>query len=220
MLVHFLFWRGRNGKYCLGQSVPDIETDFARPVPRSKPVNNLAHQNLLPVHRLCDPIEGTNRARLAQCLGKCLLTTCHGDPSWHGWCKVLTPGATGPWPLPISRSVVSVPSGCSEPYKDAFVVRCGACECSAPVKYGRIFIPSARSLFFDPHVAFQESLVKAKGVTCPMYDKLRALTQRVCRSERISTGAMRAGPSVTTQHVEIVHGWWASMGDDAWRACA
>ena len=57
------------------QSVPDIETNFARPVPRSKPVNNLAHQNLPPVDQVCDSVEGTDRARLAQCLGKRLLTT-------------------------------------------------------------------------------------------------------------------------------------------------
>jgi len=30
----------------------------------------LAHQVLPPIERLCEPIEGTDRARLAECLGK------------------------------------------------------------------------------------------------------------------------------------------------------
>lgn len=30
----------------------------------------LAHQVLPPIERLCDPIEGTDRARLAECLGE------------------------------------------------------------------------------------------------------------------------------------------------------
>ena len=29
----------------------------------------LAHQVLPPIERLCEPIEGTDRARLAECLG-------------------------------------------------------------------------------------------------------------------------------------------------------
>ena len=32
----------------------------------------LAHQILPPIERLCDPIEGTDRARLAECLGMSL----------------------------------------------------------------------------------------------------------------------------------------------------
>jgi DNA polymerase alpha subunit A len=39
----------------------------------------LAHQILPPIERLCDPIEGTDRARLAGCLGMCLLPTSYGD---------------------------------------------------------------------------------------------------------------------------------------------
>jgi DNA polymerase elongation subunit (family B) len=39
----------------------------------------LAHQILPPIERLCDPIEGTDRARLAECLGMCLLPTRYGD---------------------------------------------------------------------------------------------------------------------------------------------
>lgn len=38
----------------------------------------LAHQILPPIERLCDPIEGTDRARLAECLGMCLPPTCYG----------------------------------------------------------------------------------------------------------------------------------------------
>ena len=30
----------------------------------------LSHQVLPPIERLCEPIEGTERARLAECLGK------------------------------------------------------------------------------------------------------------------------------------------------------
>ena len=72
---------GAEWEILLRQSVPDIETDFARSAPRSKAVNNLAYQILPPVDPLCDPIEGTDRARLAQCSGKCLLTACNGDSS-------------------------------------------------------------------------------------------------------------------------------------------
>jgi hypothetical protein len=80
------------------QSGPDIRTNFARLGPSSKLVNiahdpelrgrfiylfgrvfstdygyYLAHQILPPIERLCDPIEGTDRARLAECLGMCLI---------------------------------------------------------------------------------------------------------------------------------------------------
>jgi len=39
----------------------------------------LAHQILPPIERLCDPIEGTDRARLAECLGMCLLPAYYGS---------------------------------------------------------------------------------------------------------------------------------------------
>ena len=81
------------------QSGPDIQTNFAKLGLglRSKLVNDahdpnrvgtlfiqawfpptdyeyyLAHQILPPIERLCDPIEGTDRARLAECLGRCFL---------------------------------------------------------------------------------------------------------------------------------------------------
>ena len=39
----------------------------------------LAHQILPPIERLCDPIEGTDRARLADCLG---MSTAHIEASF------------------------------------------------------------------------------------------------------------------------------------------
>lgn len=49
----------------------------------------LAHQVLPPVERLCDPIEGTDRARLAECLGELM---CHFGARLTDGGKGLDPG--------------------------------------------------------------------------------------------------------------------------------
>ncbi|KAH9072265.1 DNA polymerase alpha catalytic subunit [Lactarius deliciosus] len=99
----------------------------------------LAHQILPPIERLCDPIEGTDRARLAECLGL--------DPGRYR--SVVTETEDRRFSTLESR----LPE--SERYKDAapFVVRCRACEGSAA---------------FAPVTNRADSLVTAKGVTCPM----------------------------------------------------
>ncbi|KAI0285993.1 DNA polymerase alpha catalytic subunit [Russula aff. rugulosa BPL654] len=103
----------------------------------------LAHQILPPIERLCDPIEGTDRARLAECLGL--------DPGRYRSTTV-----TEFEERRFSALESQLPD--SERYKDAapFVVRCRACECNVG---------------FAPVSNRAESLVKAKGVTCPMCAK-------------------------------------------------
>ena len=92
----------------------------------------LAHQILPPIERLCDPIEGTDRARLAECLG---MSTARIEASFF-FDKLLglDPGryrstATESEDRRFSTLESRLPE--SERYKDAtpFVVRCRACEC-------------------------------------------------------------------------------------------
>ena len=104
----------------------------------------------------------------------------------------------------------------SERYKDAapFVVRCRACECSvgfAPVSNRAVrSSPPLDQCFWmlTSHSRSRWSKRKESRAPCA----IRALALRVCRSssnatsERIFTGTTRAGPSVTTRHVEIAHG--------------
>ncbi|KAH9066550.1 DNA polymerase alpha catalytic subunit [Lactarius vividus] len=99
----------------------------------------LAHQILPPIERLCDPIAGTDRARLAECLGL--------DPGRYR--STVTETEERRFNTLESRIAES------ERYKDAapFVVRCRACE---------------GSVAFAPVTNRADSLVKAKGVTCPM----------------------------------------------------
>src|ERR1700677_2350692 len=63
----------------------------------------LAHQILPPIERLCDPIEGTDRARLAECLG---MSSACIEASFLTSCQVWIPGATD-LQLPSLRTVVS-----------------------------------------------------------------------------------------------------------------
>ena len=49
----------------------------------------LAHQVLPPIEHLCDPIEGTDRARLAECLGELM---CHFGARLTDGDKGLDPG--------------------------------------------------------------------------------------------------------------------------------
>ncbi|KAI9509680.1 hypothetical protein F5148DRAFT_1185768 [Russula earlei] len=104
----------------------------------------LVHQILPPIERLCDPIEGTDRARLAECLGL--------DPGRH---RSTTSNEVEERRFSALES--QLPD--SERYKDAvpFVVRCRACECSVA---------------FAPVTNKAESLVKSIGATCPMCNKI------------------------------------------------
>ncbi|KAH9967412.1 DNA polymerase alpha catalytic subunit [Russula dissimulans] len=104
----------------------------------------LAHQILPPIERLCDPIEGTDRARLAECLGL--------DPG-----RYRSTTANEVEERRFTALDSQLPD--SERYKDAmpFVVRCRACECSVA---------------FPPVSNRAESLVKVKGATCPRCDKV------------------------------------------------
>lgn len=99
----------------------------------------LVHQILPPIERLCDRIEGTDRARLAECLGL--------DPGRYR--STVTEAEDRRFSTLESR----LPE--SERYKDAtpFVVRCRECECSVA---------------FAPVTNRADSLVNARGVICPM----------------------------------------------------
>ncbi|KAI0272419.1 hypothetical protein BC834DRAFT_921889 [Gloeopeniophorella convolvens] len=103
----------------------------------------LVHQILPPIERLCDPIEGTDRSRLAECLGL--------DPG-----RYRTHTITEAEGRHFGTLESQLPD--SERFKDAapFVVRCRAC---------------GGSVNFAPISNRAESLVKAKGATCPMCDQ-------------------------------------------------
>lgn len=169
---------GTGREILLRQSGPDIRTNFERPGPRSKLVNTargsyrmssflifgrfftdyeyyVAHQILPPIERLCDPIEGTDRARLAECLGMCLLLTCHLDFLLTCVMQGLDPGryrSTTVTEFEERRfSALESQLPDSERYKDAapFVIRCRACECKvgfAPVSNRAVRSHSLRSI--------------------------------------------------------------------------
>ncbi|KAF9469285.1 DNA polymerase alpha catalytic subunit [Collybia nuda] len=98
----------------------------------------LAHQILPPIERLCEPIEGTDRARLAECLGL--------DPGRYR----NSVGGTE------ERSFASLDSQISdsERFKDAtpFVVRCRNCQGELP---------------FSPLNERESSIIRPTGAACP-----------------------------------------------------
>ncbi|KII85843.1 hypothetical protein PLICRDRAFT_298164 [Plicaturopsis crispa FD-325 SS-3] len=99
----------------------------------------LANQILPPIERLCEPIEGTDRARLAECLGL--------DP---GRFRNPTSGES----TEISFSNLDSQLSDKERFKNAepFLVRCRNCEGQLP------FVP-----FFDR----ESSILLPSGPTCP-----------------------------------------------------
>ncbi|KAF5385769.1 hypothetical protein D9615_002206 [Tricholomella constricta] len=103
----------------------------------------LAHQVLPPIERLCEPIEGTDRARLAECLGL--------DPA-----KYRTSSISGP----DERAFSSLDSQMSDAqrFKDcqSFFVRCRHCKGELP---------------FAPLHDRDASIILTTGPTCPACQK-------------------------------------------------
>ena len=92
----------------------------------------LSQQVLPPIERLCDPIEGTDRSRLAECLGRRFKSqSCHLlihvnlglDPQRYR--NVTSSGSSGP----VFASFDSQMSD-AERFKDAapFIIRCRGCQ--------------------------------------------------------------------------------------------
>ena len=79
----------------------------------------LSQQILPPIERLCDPIEGTDRARLADCLGL--------DPNRY---RIVTGGDSEEKAFGTLDSLLTD----VQRYKDAdpFLVRCRACQATLP----------------------------------------------------------------------------------------
>ncbi|KAI0321598.1 hypothetical protein OF83DRAFT_251189 [Amylostereum chailletii] len=99
----------------------------------------LAHQVLPPIERLCDPIEGTDRARLAECLGL--------DPGRY---RTIVAGETEERAFGTLDSQVSD----AERYREAdpFMVRCRSCDTH-----------TAFAHMSDENAC----LLKAAGAVCP-----------------------------------------------------
>ncbi|KAJ7849955.1 hypothetical protein B0H14DRAFT_2764040 [Mycena olivaceomarginata] len=99
----------------------------------------LGHQVLPPIERLCEPIEGTDRSRLAECLGL--------DPTRY------RAAASSSVDEPAFSSLDSQMSD-SERFKDAapFLVRCRRCEVELP---------------FAPIHDRDRSILQPNGPTCP-----------------------------------------------------
>jgi len=98
----------------------------------------LAHQVLPPIERLCDPIEGTDRARLAECLGL--------DPNRY---KV-SAGSEAGTALATLDSQVSD----AERFRDSepFLVRCRGCK---------------GQMAFSPIWERESSILQSSGPICP-----------------------------------------------------
>ncbi|KIK93692.1 hypothetical protein PAXRUDRAFT_12489 [Paxillus rubicundulus Ve08.2h10] len=98
----------------------------------------LAHQVLPPIERLCEPIEGTNRARLAECLGL--------DPSRYRASGGTEAGSTF---STLDSQVSDAERFCnSEP----FLVRCRGCQ---------------GQMSFSPIWERESSILQPSGPACP-----------------------------------------------------
>ncbi|KAI0731115.1 hypothetical protein C8Q76DRAFT_644698 [Earliella scabrosa] len=99
----------------------------------------LSQQVLPPIERLCDPIEGTDRARLAECLGL--------DPNRY---RTITAGESEEKSFGTLDSLMSD----AQRFKDAdpFLVRCRSCQNSVP---------------FGPLNEREKSHIQTAGLTCP-----------------------------------------------------
>ncbi|KAI0358255.1 hypothetical protein OH77DRAFT_1256462 [Trametes cingulata] len=99
----------------------------------------LSQQILPPIERLCEPIEGTDRSRLAECLGL--------DPNRY---RTVVGGEAEERYFGTLDSLMSD----AERFKDAdpFVVRCRSCK---------------NDVTFTPLGDREKSLVRAAGVSCP-----------------------------------------------------
>lgn len=102
----------------------------------------LANQVLPPIERLCEPIEGTDRARLAECLGKYLnADTCKLNSMFH---KGLDPGRyriSGSTPAGSALTTLDSLVSDAERFRDVapFLVRCRGCtgQMAFPPVYDR-----------------------------------------------------------------------------------
>ncbi|KAG1886944.1 uncharacterized protein F5891DRAFT_1200258 [Suillus fuscotomentosus] len=103
----------------------------------------LANQVLPPIERLCEPIEGTDRARLAECLGL--------DPGRYRISGSTPAGST----LTTLDSLVSD----AERFRDVapFLVRCRGCagQMAFPPIYDRDGQPAPRAVHNHPFTLFQ-----------------------------------------------------------------
>ncbi|KAI0793848.1 DNA polymerase alpha catalytic subunit [Fomes fomentarius] len=99
----------------------------------------LSQQVLPPIERLCDPIEGTDRARLAECLGL--------DPNRY---RTIAAGESEEKYFGTLDSLLSD----AQRYKDAdaFMVRCRACQNNVPC---------------GPLNEREKSHIQPSGLTCP-----------------------------------------------------
>jgi len=99
----------------------------------------LAHQVLPPIERLCEPIEGTDRARLAECLGL--------DPGRYR-------GSNSGESEERAFSTLDSQISDTERFKDStpFLVRCRNCQGQVP---------------FEPIFNRDSSILQASGPTCP-----------------------------------------------------
>ncbi|KAF7983750.1 hypothetical protein HWV62_19727 [Athelia sp. TMB] len=102
----------------------------------------LAHQVLPPIERLCEPIEGTDRARLAECLGL--------DPARF------RSNSSGELEARAFETLDSQMTD-AQRFKDAapFTVRCRKCK---------------GEVDFEPIYKLKESIVTHQGVKCPSPD--------------------------------------------------
>ncbi|KAJ7763943.1 DNA polymerase family B-domain-containing protein [Mycena maculata] len=115
----------------------------------------LGHQVLPPIERLCEPIEGTDRSRLAECLGL--------DPARY---RAAASSAADE----LSFSSLDSQMSDSERFKDAspFIVRCRRCQGQLP--FAPIHdreVRDAPALFLLALPSLQHSILLPTGPACP-----------------------------------------------------
>lgn len=143
-------------------------------------VHYLANQVLPPIERLCDPIEGTDRARLAECLGKCFQRSdlvCYPDSM--NW---LMAAGLDPAQFRVSRGAeggeafmpLASQMSDAERFKDCqpFMVRCR--QCKGEGEFRPVWEREVSSLaalrdarLTDRSWDDQSSMVQHTGAVCP-----------------------------------------------------
>ena len=164
----------------------------------------LSQQILPPIERLCEPIEGTDRSRLAECLGL--------DPNRY---RTVVAGDSDERAFGTLDSLMSD----SERFKDAkpFEVRCRACEATvacAPLSDRQVRLcsqfpaapPPSCASASDPQRrltrAQQNTIVQPSGLTCP-----------ACKAS-LGTASVQAQLEVQIrEHITRYYEGWAVCDD-------
>ena len=164
----------------------------------------LSNQLLPPIERLCEPIEGTDRSRLAECLGMCL-TLCKNLKleSFLGLDPTRFRTSSGPDEHTFSALDAQISD--AEKFRDAtpFRVRCRHCQGQLAFSLSELevspyYMCTESTLMFSP----KTSILHITGPACP-----------VC-SKSISPGSLQTQLEVQIrEHIARYYEGWTVCDD-------